>query len=207
MIAGSDSRCGEAGFFMPTDRCTMLIESSTDVRWMPPSLVVLLGAAQARQNQRLLAVDEVAAVELGAHLDRQRTAPQARGGVVRCRARPGRSCRPCRRTPSPRPALHRLDGGDGVQAVLARRVDVQTSASRSRNCSAGRWSMPQVRLPWTLLWPRTGDGPAPFPADVAAQQQQVDDLADGIDAVFVLGDAQTPTDQGPVRVASRSRRR
>ena len=35
MIAGSDSRCGEAGFFMPTDRCTMLIESSTQVDWMP----------------------------------------------------------------------------------------------------------------------------------------------------------------------------
>lgn len=38
---------------------------------------------------------------------------------------------------------------------------LQVPASRSRNSSVGRWSMPQVRLPWTLLCPRTGEGPAP----------------------------------------------
>ncbi len=58
--------------------------------------------------------------------------------------------------------------------------------------------MPQVRLPWTLLWPRTGDGPAPFAADIAAQQKQVHDFADGVDAVFLLGQSQTPGDDRAV---------
>ncbi|WP_344746256.1 hypothetical protein [Streptosporangium vulgare] len=35
-------------------------------------------------------------------------------------------------------------------------------------------------------------------ADVAAQQQQVDDLAYGVDAVFLLGDAEAPADDGAV---------
>ncbi len=37
----------------------------------------------------------------------------------------------------------------------------QASPRRSRKASVGRWSMPQVRLPCTLLCPRTGEGPAP----------------------------------------------
>lgn len=34
-MAGSDSRCGDAGRFIPTDMWTMLIESSTEVLWTP----------------------------------------------------------------------------------------------------------------------------------------------------------------------------
>jgi hypothetical protein len=32
----------------------------------------------------------------------------------------------------------------------------------------------------------------PFPADIAAQQKQVHDFADGVDSVFLLGQSQTP---------------
>ena len=77
----------------------------------------------------------------------------------------------------------------------------QTSASRSRNCAVGRWLTPQVRLPWTFECPRIGDGPAPVAADVAAQQQQVDDLADRVDAVLLLGEAEAPGDDRAVGAA------
>ena len=75
----------------------------------------------------------------------------------------------------------------------------QTSARRSRNAASGRWLMPQVRLPCTLLCPRTGHGPGAFAADVAAQEQQVDDLAHRIDAVLVLREAEAPGDDHALR--------
>ena len=82
---------------------------------------------------------------------------------------------------------------DGVEAVLARRVDAADLGRAGRGTrSVGRWLMPQVRLPWTLLCPRIGRGPGALAADVAAQQQQVDDLADRVDAVLLLGQAQAP---------------
>jgi hypothetical protein len=46
---------------------------------------------------------------------------------------------------------------------------LHTSPSLSRNRLSGRWLMPNVRLPWTLLWPRAGHGPAPSPSLYLAQ--------------------------------------
>ena len=123
-------------------------------------LVVLLGAAEARQDQRPPAVDEVAAVELRAHLDGQLAVAQRLegvGGVGRAK----REVAAQRDEDLHLAALHRLDRLDRVQPVLARRVDPADLGEPVEERRVGRWSMPQVRLPWTLLCPRTGDGPAP----------------------------------------------
>ena len=137
MIAGSERRCGEAGSFMPCERCTMLIESSTRDALEAAALVVLLGAAEARQDQRLPAVHEVAAVQLRAHLHRQLAAAQRLDRVAPCRARRGRSCRPCRRRPSPRRAAWPRSCAPCRGPCSRGGSMPQTSASRSRNSGSG----------------------------------------------------------------------
>ena len=179
MIAGSERRWAEAGSFRPFDRCTMLIESSTVTDCTPSRLVVLLGAGHAGQDQRLAAVNQVAAVELGGDLDGEVAAAQGFERSMGCLAGRGRSCRPCRRTPSPPPGaspkmvpttsspgsrggVDLAGGGDPVEQRIGRMVvdalgaialDVAVAADRARSCARA--------------------------ADVAAQEQQVDDLADG----------------------------
>ncbi len=160
MMAGSDSRCGEAGFFMPADRCTMLMESSTETdckplrwwsfsvrprqgrisaflpctRWLRLSLVLTCTvSAQFRSPWEVYAVSGAARTKLPPMPTKTFTRPWFMASMV------STVSMPCSR------------GGSMAQ----------TSASRSRNSGRGRWSMPQVRLPWTLLCPRTGEGPAP----------------------------------------------
>ncbi len=159
-MAGSDSRCGEAGRFIPRDRWTMLMESSTDVRWTPlrwwsfsvrprhgrmsaarPCTTWLrfsfVLTCTVRSHERsaayVAAVSGAASAKLPPMATNTFTSPSRMAWIVRTVSSP------CSR------------GGSIPHA----------SASRSRNASVGRWSMPQVRLPWTLLWPRTGEGPAP----------------------------------------------
>ena len=60
--------------------------------------------------------------------------------------------------------------------------------------------MPHVRLPWTLQCPRIGARPGALAADVAAQEQHVDDLADRVDAVLLLGQAEAPGDDRAARL-------
>ena len=52
-----------------------------------------------------------------------------------------------------------VDGVDAGRRAAARSRTCAPSASR--NGAAGRWSMPIVRSPCTLEWPRTGHRPAP----------------------------------------------
>ena len=52
--------------------------------------------------------------------------------------------------------------------------------------------MPMVRSPCTLLWPAHRAHPGARAADVAAEQQEVDDLADGGHRVAVLGQPHRP---------------
>ena len=49
--------------------------------------------------------------------------------------------------------------------------------------------MPTVRWPCTLEWPRTGRDSRALAADVALQQQQVDQHRDVLEPVDVLGQA------------------
>ena len=58
--------------------------------------------------------------------------------------------------------VHRLDRVDGVEPVPARRLEAELGAERvEERRGVGRSQMPIVRSPCTLLWPRTGHGPAP----------------------------------------------
>ena len=52
--------------------------------------------------------------------------------------------------------------------------------------------------PCTLFWPRNGLSPAAPPADVPAQERQVDEGEHVVDTVVVLGDAERPADLRPV---------
>ena len=57
---------------------------------------------------------------------------------------------------------------------------------------------PMSPPPCTLFWPRSGLRPAAGPPDVAAEQGEVDQRHDVVDAVVVLGDAERPAQLGPV---------
>ena len=101
----------------------MLIESSTVTPCSPLGLAVLLGAGQAGQDQRLLAVHDVAAVELGADLHGQLAVLAAPRTCRRCRARRARSCRPAPTNTFTSPRCIAWSVATTSQAVLARRVD------------------------------------------------------------------------------------
>ena len=82
-IAHSDRSSGDAGCFIPCERCTMLIESSTvtpcsPLRWKSFSLRPRQGRMSA-----LPPVNEMAAVELGAHLHREIAAAQGGERLLR----------------------------------------------------------------------------------------------------------------------------
>ncbi len=88
----------------------------------PGLLVILLGTAQARQDQGATAVDHVTAVEFGAHLHGEITFLQTREGVRGVRGGTGEiAAHPDEHLDLV--AVHGLDGVHGVHSVLARRVD------------------------------------------------------------------------------------
>src|SRR6476646_10983752 len=82
-------------------------------------LVVFLGSSEAGQNQSAVAVHDVAAVELCAHLDGQLTVSQRLGGVgkVGCAKRKVTAERD---EDLHLAAVHRLDRRDGAESWLAR---------------------------------------------------------------------------------------
>ena len=144
------------------------------------------------QDQRLPAVHEVAAVELRAHLDGQLAACAA---PRTCRAVSGAASTklppmPTKTFTSPRCIASIV--AHGVEPVLARR----TRCRRPRRAGRGTLGRAVVDAAGAVALhvrvPADRDGPGALAADVAAQQQQVDDLADRVDAVLLLGDAEAP---------------
>ncbi|OMP12944.1 hypothetical protein COLO4_02540, partial [Corchorus olitorius] len=154
-------------------------------------LLVDLGAAQARQDQRGLAVHDVAAVELGGHVHGQVALAQAGprgGGVGRGRCKVAAHGEEHARGA----LLHRLDGADGVVAVFARDFE---SKHLLQPIEEGRgWLLVNahraVALHVAVAAHRARTG-ARAP-DVAAQEQQVDDHLDRRDRMLVLRDAHAP---------------
>ena len=196
-IAHSDRSCGEPGSFIP-GRGAPSPSSPRPSRPEAARLLVLVGARQAGQDQRLLAVDEVAAVELGADLDGQLAVPQA---PRTCR-RVGRREREVAAEADEHlhlAAMHRLDRLDRPKPVLAGRLDPADLAEPVEEAPSRAVVDPAGAVALDVAVPANRAGPRAFPADVAAQQEQVDDLADRVDAVLVLGDAQAPGDDDPVR--------
>ena len=86
------------------------------------------------------------------------------------------------------------------------RIEAELRRRARRGSRAGiRSQMPIVRSPCTLLCPRTGQAPAPGLADVAAQQQEIHDLAGSLATrVLVLGEAHRPAGDDPLGSAQTS---
>ena len=124
-------------------------------------VAIALAAAEAGQDERGAAGDEVAAVELGGDVHGELAVAQGVGGVSRCPARPGGNFRRGRRRPWPR-----RDAWRGWRRRCRSRARAASGMPHSRSSAARKASgifskMPMVRSPWTLLWPRTGQSPAP----------------------------------------------
>jgi hypothetical protein len=148
----------------------------------------------------------VAAVELGTHLHDQVTCAQRLEGADRVRRRQ-REVAAQRDKCFHRTAAHRLDRFDGTQSVFARRVEPADLAEPIEECcvravvdAAGAVALDVAVSPdWA--------GSRALPADVAPQEQQVDYLPYGVDAMLVLCDPETLGDDqslGPqVRVGER----
>ena len=165
--AGDDRDLGQQRVGRPVrpgraTRCMQPVLSSIDYDLRDAVLPVDLDAAEARQQVGDLAVHEMAAVELRRDLHGQSHASSRRPRCERC---PGTAR--TKLPPSPTNALHlageeRLAGLDGVQSLLARRLEaVQRLRAWSSGASSGFSVMPTVRWPCTFEWPRTGQMPAP----------------------------------------------
>ena len=159
-IAHSDRRSADTGSFIPWEMCTIDIASSTLTPCGPPACrSVSVRARQGRISacwpctmwlrfslvatctvrsqfcsaSNMYGVSGAASARLPPRLTNTFTLPSCIASIARA------TSSPCSR-------------GGSIW---------HTSASRSRNCWSGRWLIPNVRLPCTLLWPRTGHGPAP----------------------------------------------
>jgi hypothetical protein len=118
-------------------------------------LVILIGAGQAGQDQRLLAVHDVTAVELSRDVHDQIAILQ-RGERV-CGVRRGQRQVAAEGDQHLHPAVvHRLQRPDNVQPVLVRRVNVA-----HRGALVEELRIRAVVDPARAVAPHTGQGPAP----------------------------------------------
>ncbi len=202
--AGDDRRFGEQvrrGGPLHADRQVDHAHRVLDGRALDAStLMILLGAAEARQDEGLAAVDEMAAVQLGAHLRREIAVAQRRageGGVGRGEGEVAAHGDEHLH----RAVAHRLDGADGVQAVFAGRFDPADCGEPVQEGAGGAVVDAAGAVALHIAVSAYGTGARALAPQVAAEQQQVDDLPDGVDAVLVLADAQAPADDGAVGLA------
>ncbi|MCY1422905.1 hypothetical protein D9M71_386040 [compost metagenome] len=156
-------------------------------------LAVDIGTPQARQDQCVPADHEVAAIELGADLHRQRAIAQRGVGAMAVRRGLGEVA--AKADEDLGLALeHRVDGFHGVVTVLPRHLESEAPFQRIQQ---RRWrpvvdAHGAVALHVAVTAHRTETGAGA--ADVAAQQLQVDDFLDGRHRMAVLGDAHGPAD-------------
>ena len=161
-------------------------------------LAVFVGAPEAGQDQRALAVHDVAAVELRAHLDGQLAVSQRLGGV-------GKVGRAKREVAAERDedlhvaAVHRLDRRDRAESRLARWVDPADLAEAVEKRRVGTVIDAAGSVALHVAVPADRARSRSLASDVAPQEQQVDDLAHRIDAVLVLRDAEAPGDDHALR--------
>ena len=141
----------------------------------------------------MLAVDQVAAVELGRHMYGQLAIAQRGVGRVGIR-RGGGEIAAHREEHLAAAIAHRLDRADHVHAVFARRLEAEDLAQpveqgrRWLLVDAHRAVALHVAVPAYRADARAG------PADVAAQQHQVHQHLDRGHRPLVLGDAHAPAD-------------
>ena len=161
-----------------------------DGLWTFP-LHVDVGAAQARQNQRVLAMDQVTAIQLGADLHGQVAVTQCLRRALRIRCSLGEVAAQADEDLGA-PFEHRMDRLDHIVAVVARHREfealldgVQQRHGRALVDAHGAVALHvAVATYWAQACPRH--------TDVAAQQHQVDDFLNGRHRVAVLGDSHGP---------------
>ena len=134
---------------------------------------------------------DVAAVELGGHVHGQVALAQAgprRSGVRRGRGKVAAHGK----EHAPRAVAHRFDGTDGVIAMFARHVEAKHlfQPIEKRGCGLLVDAHCPVALHVAMAAHRARAGARA--ADVAAQEQQVDDHLDGRHRVLVLRDPHAP---------------
>ncbi len=162
----------------------------------PAGLLVAFGAPEAREDERLLPVHDVTAVQFRAHLNRQPASAQRLGGVRRV----GRGQHEVAAETHENldgALVHLVDAGDGVQPRLTRRGDpknlvelVQQPGRRMVVDAAGAVAL-HVAVPAHGCRPRTR------PADVASEQQHVRELPHHVDRVLLLTHPEAPADDRP----------
>src|SRR6185295_8142760 len=156
-------------------------------------LAVFVGAPEAGQNQRALAVHDVTAVELRAHLDGQLAVSQRLGGV-------GKVGRAKREVATERDedlhlnAVNRLDRRDGAESWLARWSNAANLAEAVKKRRAGTVINSAGSVALHVAVPADRARSCSLASDVSPQEEKVDDFAHRIDAVLVLRDAETPGD-------------
>ncbi|CAL2062578.1 exported protein of unknown function [Streptomyces murinus] len=160
-------------------------------------LLVALGAAQGGQDQRPRAGDRVRAVQLGRHMHRQPRPPHCRLGHLGVRGR-GDEVAAHGEEHLRLAVAQRADRPYDVEAVLPGRREPELplqgvqEGGRGPLEDAHRAVALHVRMTAHRAHARAR------PADVAAQQQEVDDLADRRHGVLVLGQTHRPAHDGPL---------
>ena len=197
-IATSLRRCGEPGSSLPArgvDHAHRVLDGD---ELLAGGGDVAFGAAQARQDQRLAAVVQVRAVQLGRMPTVRPHVLHRRGGHGRCRAWPRRSCRRDRRTRRRR----RRAWPASTSTVSSRARAAARSRTRRgarRGTSSGICSqIPIVRSPWTLLCPRMGDAPAPGRPMLPRSSRKLTISRMVATALLVLGQPHRPADDDAV---------
>src|SRR5262249_36049879 len=155
---------------------------------------------EARKDQGVAPVNEVATVELGTHLDGQVAVPQRRvrvrlirngKGEVPAHAHEHLDFAPC----------HRWNNTDGIEPPLARRCDAACPVEAREPGLARPVVDPAgpVALDVRVATNRTRAGS--FSTEIAAEQEYVDDFPDRVDRVLLLRHSETPADDRAPRFA------
>src|SRR5262249_47495718 len=156
-------------------------------------LAVFLGASEAGQNQRALAVHDVAAVQLRAHLDGQLTLSQRLGGIGKVGCAKGEVAAE-RDEHLHLAAVHRLDRCHGAESLLAGWGNAADLAEAVKKRRVGTMINSARSVALHVAMPSDRARSRSFASDVSPEEEKIDDFANRIDAVFVLCDPETPGD-------------
>ncbi len=165
---------------------------------------VLLAAAERGEDQRGAAVDDVRAVELGRDVDGELGLAHRLLGDVGVGDR-GDEVAAHREEHLGPAVLQGLDGVDGVEAVLARRLEAELVAQRVEERRLG--PLPDAHGPVALHVGVAADRAEAGSglADVALEERDVGDLLDRGHRVAVLGQPHRPADDRAGGVAKHRR--
>ena len=180
-----------AGSSGPREACTADIESSTVTRCARPPVRSFSLRPSAGQDQRLAAVHDVRAVELGGDVHGERGVAHRVLGDLGVGGR-GDEVAAHREEHPGLAVAQRPDGVDGVEAVLARRVEAELVAERVEEVVGHPLPDAHGAVALDVGVAAHRAQPGARLADVALQQGDVDDLLDRGHRVVVLGDAHRP---------------